>query len=129
MPYMCGTSLPREGWTSVSLRQELIEEIDRLVESETGKKQGFNSRTDVVTRAILDLIEKTRQFEHLNMMDDHVKVVDYTLKRTASVYFKDGGLVHCDLCNASQCEHIDYALAQPDILKALEQHDWKRKTS
>lgn len=120
--------MPRKGWASVSLTVEMLDEIDRFLSSEKGKKLGFHSRADIITRAVTDLIEKYQpRFEHLNMMDDNVKIVDFTMNLIATVYFKNGGEVYCDLCESQDCEHIDYALAQPDVQEELEKHDWVRR--
>lgn len=105
-----------------------MEEIDKIINSESGKKLGLKSRADFITRAVTGLLEEVSpRFKHLNMMEDNVKIVDFDKNKIATVYFRNGGHVHCDICDSENCEHIDYALEQPDIQKALEEHDWKRK--
>lgn len=118
--------MPRQGWNAVSLRGAVVTEIDDFIKSDKGKKLGINSRAELITRAVTDLLEKYQpRFEHLNMMDEHVKVVDFTLNRIATVYFKHPGKVWCDVCEKDSCEHVEYALEQDDIKKELEKHDWK----
>jgi len=68
------------------------------------------------------------RFKHLNMVDNNVKIIDFENNRIATLHFKNPIGVHCDLCDADNCEHIDYALKQSAILKELEKHGWKRRT-
>jgi len=120
--------MPKKGWSSISLTTELMKEIDELLTSDKGKKLGFKSRADFITRATIQFLKEQRpRFEHLNMMDDNVKVVDFTNNRIATIYFKNPNGVRCDLCATFNCVHIDYALAQPSIQKELKKHDWKRQ--
>ena len=117
-----------EHYSAVSLKKELLNEIDKFVESKKGKNRGYRSRADFVDKAIRErLRQENPRFEHVNMMDDNIKIVDFTNNRIASVYFKEEGLVYCDICDADECEHIDFALDQEDVQKNLEKHGWKRQ--
>ena len=105
--------MPRQGWASISLTKELIEEIDSFVKSEDGKKLGFSSRTDLIARAVTDLLEEHKpRLQHLNMLDDNVKVIDFGMDRIATIIFRENGSVYCELCRQLDCEHIKYALEQ-----------------
>ena len=115
-------------FANVKIKDNLAKQIDEFIESETAKRDGFRSRADFVTKAALKLLEEYRpRFEHLNMVDDNVKVVDFAMNCIATIYFKNGGTVYCDVCEGDACEHIDYALDQPDVKKALEHSDWVRR--
>jgi len=57
--------LPRKGWTSISISEQMIDEIDKFIDSETGKKLGFRSRADVATAAVRALLEKYGHFEEI----------------------------------------------------------------
>ena len=120
----------KDNLSTVRIHKDLAKTIDDIIKSEIGKKYGFRSRADFVTRACREYLDEVYpRFEHLNMMDDNVKVVDFTQNRVATIYFRDEGRVRCDLCDADDCEHIDFALAQEDVQKDLKKHDWKRKAS
>lgn len=106
----------------------MSEEIDQLINSDLGKRYGFKSRADFVTKAVREYIDIVMpRFQHLNMVGDNVKIVDFQSNRVATLYFKEGGKVCCDLCESESCAHIDYALDQPDIQEELKKHDWTRK--
>lgn len=79
-------------------------------------------KSDIVSAAIRDFIEKHNpRYEHLNMIEDNVKVIDRERNDIATLYFRNGGLVQCDIDESSDCEHIEWALQQPKIKKALEE--------
>ena len=63
--------------------------------------------------------------EHLNVLADHVKVVDYAIKLIVSVYFKEEGTVWCDYDQSNNCPHIDYVLQLPQVQDALKKKGWK----
>ena len=120
--------MPRKGWTSITLTNEMIEDLDKIIKSDLGKRYGFKSRADFVTRACRRYLDEVNPpYKHINMMDDNVKICDFDRDRIATIYFKNPGGAHCDLCDADDCKHIDYALAQPDVQKALEKHGWERQ--
>ncbi|MEM2677561.1 MAG: ribbon-helix-helix domain-containing protein [Thermofilaceae archaeon] len=49
--------MPRKGWKSVSIPEELVEEIDREIEK---NPYYWKSRSDVVTHAVRMLLEMRR---------------------------------------------------------------------
>ena len=66
--------------------------------------------------------------KHLNMYDDHVKILDNRLGklgRIVSVYFKRDGKPYCDYCQEPDCVHVQYAWEIPEARKVLEGHGLK----
>lgn len=59
--------MPRKGWTSISISEQMIEEIDKFVNSDAGKKLGFRSRADVAVAAVRDLLEKYGRYEEVRV--------------------------------------------------------------
>ena len=102
-------------FSNVKIKDALAKRIDAFVGSDRGKQNGFRSRADFVTKAALKLLEDVTRFEHMDLVDDRVKVIDYSLRRVATISFKPNGLAHCEVCDTQDCAHITYALAQPDI--------------
>jgi hypothetical protein len=67
------------------------------------------------------------RFEQINFDNEGVKILDRELHRVADVYFQPKG-VKCNLCNAENCVHIDFALSQPQIqkvIRARKKEGWK----
>ena len=79
-------------------------------------KHGFRSRGEIAKEAVKELLAKYEKspFEMLNHDVQGVKVIDRKMGRVADIQFKPNG-IHCIVCDASYCEHIRFALEQPDI--------------
>ena len=62
----------------------------------------------------------TPPYEHLNLDEKGVKVIDNTGSRrfVADIYFRPEG-IWCDYCQASICPHIDFALKQEDVIRVV----------
>lgn len=122
------TKAKKDGYQTVRLKEELTKEIDDIVSSELGKKYGLKSRADLVTRAVIEYLEEHRpRFQHLNMVDNIVRVIDFPTRHIAEIIFRENGSAYCELCRALDCEHIKYALEQEDIQKALKESGWTNK--
>ena len=117
-----------DGFQSLRLRRELIKEIDEFVQTENAKKLGFRNRADFVNQAVRDKLRESRsRMEHINTLFDHATIVDYSLERIISVYFKEEGTIWCDHDQSSSCPHVDYVLQLPEVQEALKKKGWKRK--
>lgn len=66
---------------------------------------------------------KRERFEHFNMFEDNVKIVDNVLDRIATIYFKRNK-TFCDVCELEDCVHVDYALSIPKVVRILAEHDF-----
>lgn len=106
----------------VELDENLEEKFERIQEF-----LGIGNRADVIRHLIVQYHLPPPRFEHINTYDDHITVKDNVLSRNADVYLKDDGVAHCNVCNLSDCQHIDYALSLPKVLKILNAKGWKRK--
>lgn len=109
---------------TVKIPQELIDEMDKLI-----GKHGFRSRGEIVKEAVRELLAEYAQspFEMLNHSYQGVKVIDRKIRRVADVQFSPEG-IYCPVCDAHYCEHIRFALEQPDIQKIVKQKQkegWK----
>lgn len=114
--------------TAVRIPKGLIDEIGDFLQTRQADRLGFHHKSDVVSAAVRELLEKYNpRYKHLNMMDDNVKIIDFEKNKIATLYFRDTGEIFCDLDEKTSCQHIDYALEQKDIEEALKEHGWKRK--
>ncbi|MEM3437241.1 MAG: ribbon-helix-helix domain-containing protein [Nitrososphaerales archaeon] len=116
-------------WNKVNIPQEMLDLIDKYLKTEMAKQRGLTSRSDVAIEAIRKFLEREGmytpkpRFEHLNTYEDHVKIWDNRLSRTASVYFKEDKVL-CDICESDECIHIGFALSIPEVVNALERHGY-----
>lgn len=75
----------------------------------------------IIHRFLLDNVPAYR-FQRINTTGNRISIYDQKLKRLADIYVNPKtGSLHCQLCNAEECEHIEYALTLPDIQKALKE--------
>ena len=86
---------------------------------------GYRSLTDFVEDAVrrraseLKVFDLTPRFSHFNLDEHGVKIGDKKLGLKAiQIYFKPEGIL-CEYCTTNNCEHIKYALEQPDIQRII----------
>jgi len=119
--------MPQKGWVNVGLPEEIIEIIDRVI---TTQKHGFRSRADLILEGVKLLLQELGEyppkprFTHLNVFEDHVTLMDHQLDNIAEIYFQRGK-AYCSLCEKHDCEHTQFALSLPKVVKALTTRGWK----
>ena len=114
--------MPQPGWKSISLPEEMVEEIARIIRERP--ELGYKSVSSFVIAAIRRLIEETKPtLEHFNVYEDHVTIIDHKRRRLVNVYFRNGR-IYCELCQETECPHTRYALNIPKIQEALREKGW-----
>ena len=113
----------KEDWKTVNVKKSLLDEVERVRRTDEAKKDGITNVAQFVDLALREKLEKfeRRRFEHINMHEDHVKILDNKLGRTGrivSVYFRDAK-AWCECCDEHMCVHIQYAWEIPDVRKVL----------
>jgi len=53
--------LPRKGYASISIPDEMIREIDKIISQ---KKYGYSSRADLIADAVRRLAKELKTLEH-----------------------------------------------------------------
>lgn len=114
-----------EDWKSVNLKRGLSDEIERVLQGEQIKSMGITNLAQFVDAAVKDKLEQLerKRFDHINMYEDHVKILDNKLDRVGrivAVYFKDTK-AWCDYCDENLCVHIQYAWELEKVRKILEE--------
>lgn len=99
----------------VSLKRELVEQIERFVE----EHPQYKSKADFVHEAVRLRMEQIRatmlpRFEQINCDENGTKILDRELGEVVQVYFKPQGIL-CENCQTNHCTHIAFALSQPNI--------------
>ena len=112
-----------EGRTNVRL-EFAGEDLDRF--EALKKHYGIDANSALITmllkREYDQVFVKKPRFEHVNVYNDHVKILDRELEksgRIVSVYFKRDRAPYCDYDQAKQCVHIDYAWEIPEAAMKL----------
>ena len=110
-------------WKTVNVKKSLLDEVERVQRTDEAKKAGITNAAQFVDLALREALEKfeRRRFEHINMYEDHVKILDNKLERAGrivSVYFRDAK-AWCEYCDEHMCVHIQYAWEIPDVREVL----------
>ncbi|MCE2499038.1 MAG: hypothetical protein J4F28_08680 [Nitrosopumilaceae archaeon] len=113
----------KEDWKTVNVKKRLLDEVERIQRTDEAKKAGITNVAQFVDLALREKLEKfeRRRFEHINMHEDHVKILDNKLERAGrivSVYFRDTK-AWCEYCDEHMCVHIQYAWEIPDVREIL----------
>ena len=121
------TEKTKENWVTTKVRRTLEHEIEKALRSDEAKKEGLTNKAQFVDYAIRELLTRleVERMNHLNMYDDHVKILDNRLGklgRIVSVYFKRDDRSWCDYCEEPDCVHVQYAWEIPEAKKVLEGH-------
>ena len=110
-------------WKTVNVKKSLLDEVERVRRTDEAKKAGITNAAQFVDLALREALEKfeRRRFEHINMYEDHVKILDNKLERAGrivSVYFREAK-AWCEYCDEHMCVHIQYAWEIPDVREVL----------
>ncbi len=113
----------KEDWKTVNVKKSLLDEVERVRRTDEAKKAGITNAAQFVDLALREALEKfeRRRFEHINMYEDHVKILDNKLERAGrivSVYFREAK-AWCEYCDEHMCVHIQYAWEIPDVREVL----------
>lgn len=116
-----------DDWSLVRLRKALIERIDEFLDTPEGKRTGFNNPSQYIDHAVRELLKDyfKKRFEHINLYDDKVRVLDNTLGKQGdivTIQFKNK-TAYCDYCNSGSCVHVKYVWELPEVAKLLKKHN------
>jgi hypothetical protein len=126
------TPKEEKDYRGVSLKRELVDEVDRFVKEHLEYK-GIADFVHEAVRIRMEEIRKSHierplpRFEHFNMGENGVRISDRKLRRIADITFKPEG-IYCELDDSDHCEHIDFALTVPEIkeiIRKKRKEDWK----
>jgi len=113
----------------ISLKKELVDAVESFIQRHADF--GYRSIAEFVEDAmrkraealgIVSAISKPR-FTHLNILEDHVTLLDNDLDRIAEIYFQHGKS-YCNLCEEHDCEHTRFALSLPKVVTTLGERGW-----
>ncbi len=110
-------------WKTVNVKKVMMDEVEKMLQTDAVRGEGITNMSQFVDLALREKLEKLekKRFEHINMYDDHVKILDNRLGRAGrilSVYFRDTR-AWCEYCDEHMCVHIQYAWEIPDVREVL----------
>jgi hypothetical protein len=121
---------PRSSET-VRIPQSMLSAVEEFLGTEIAKSRGFRFKSDVVTAAVRELLDRYSaalkpRFIHYNVYEDHVSIIDNEQpegKNWVDVYFQNSK-AWCDLCEKHDCDHTQFALSLPEVVNVLEEKGW-----
>lgn len=73
----------------------------------------------IIHKFLLDNVP-TYRFQRVNTIGNRISIYDKKTRRIADIYVTDKK-IHCQLCDSTECEHIEFALTLPDVKKTLKE--------
>lgn len=127
--------MPKEGQRNVTIPEwawemakEYFERHEKILAS---RKPPIRSPTGLITSWIqqeaLTSIPELPGLEHFNTYGDHATIRDHRLGLYIDLYPRSEGELWCEYCKSSSCDHVEFALTVPDIVKPLEKTGWRHK--
>ena len=118
-------------WTTVRIRDELYNEIEKGLHKDIIKKQGISSISQFVTNAIAKQLEEMNRtgFKHVMLKDDTIEIFDENIGengKLASIQQNKNKLI-CLECNSKDCPHTNYIWSIEHIANDLEEKGIDRK--
>ena len=118
-------NMPKGRFRGVSLQKEIIDAVEKYLKSNPDAP--YRSVAEFISEAVRRRLEELEKipprFEHFNLGEHGVRIIDREINWIVDVYFKPEG-IWCDYCQTDNCPHIKYALSIPEIRQIVEK---KRK--
>lgn len=119
------TKKTKENWVTTKVRRTLSHEIEKVLRTDEGKKEGLTNLSQFVDSAIRELLEKleSSRFAHINTYEDKVRISDDKIGKfgdIVTIFLRDDlKKVFCDHCKKDDCIHIKYMWELDDAVKIL----------
>lgn len=112
--------MPRNDYTGISLKAELAQSVEAFLKEHP--TLSYRSLTQFVEAATQLRLEQLKQqypelprFEQVNTDENGTKILDRKIHEVVQVYIQPQG-IKCGFDLTDDCEHIRFALQQPDIM-------------
>ncbi len=116
------------GWRPVQLPKDLVDEVEKVIETSEVKKTGVTSISQFISRIIDDHLESSR-FSHQNTYEDKVRILDNKIGKLGDIVtiflkeeLKKG---FCDYCESENCVHVKYMWELEDVVKILKKRGFQ----
>jgi hypothetical protein len=125
--------MPRKGeYRGISIKENFAKNVEDFIDQNS--KFGYTSIAqfleDSARRRLEELqsqIKEPARFEQVNCDEYGTKILDRQLREVVQIYIKPSG-IQCGRDQTDNCEHIDFALKQPDVrdaIRKLKKEGWK----
>lgn len=118
-------------WRTVNVKKALLEQIEKIINSEEVKKEGITNTSQFIDSALKEKLEEIEQkrFAHQNTYDDKVRILDNKIGKMGdivTIFLKDESKKgFCDYCESENCVHVKYMWELEDVVKILKKRGFK----
>jgi|APSaa5957512535_1039671.scaffolds.fasta_scaffold05746_11 hypothetical protein len=117
----------KSDWRAVQLPKELVDEVEKIIDTSKIKKRGITSISQFISRLIDEELEHQR-FTHENTYEDKVRIRDDKIGKLGdivTIFLKsDTKKGFCDYCESEDCIHVKYMWELPDVVDILKKRDF-----
>lgn len=120
-----------DNWRTVNVKKVLLEQIEKIVNSDEVKKEGITNVSQFIDSALKEKLEEIEQkrFAHQNTYDDKVRILDNKIGKIGdivTIFLKDElKKGFCDYCESENCVHVKYMWELEDVVKILKKRGFK----
>ncbi|MFZ0698288.1 MAG: hypothetical protein WAM88_14235, partial [Nitrososphaeraceae archaeon] len=121
-----------KGYSSISLKNTLVERLEAIQAKETDKhsEQKFATWLTNILYQLADYHETLNRYgpflEFIDARENRINLVDHRKNKPVMIYINaDRKELQCDLDNKSDCIHIGFCYAIPEVYKALIDHGFR----
>jgi len=118
--------MPKPDYTCITVKKEAYKKLKDIIRKINAmeKREKFRSVAHFVEEATEEYYKEfmSPRFKHINVYEDHATIYDKKLDRLVDVYFRNKP--YCEYCWSHECEHVQFALTVPKIVKMLKKSGW-----
>lgn len=120
-----------DNWRTVNVKKVLLEQIEKIVNSDEVKKEGITNVSQFIDSALKEKLEEIEQkrFAHQNTYDDKVRILDNKIGKMGdivTIFLRDElKRGFCDYCESENCVHVKYMWELEDVVKILKKRGFK----
>ncbi len=125
--------MPKEGFKSITVSESVYDRFNDAYNrsKESLANKGVRSLSGYVSYMLEERMQESEalarhapMIEKISVDDDRIVLLDKTKNRVAEVVIQNGTLF-CQLCEETDCMHVGYAFALPEVYETLSAHGIK----
>ena len=116
----------KTGWLTVQIREDVKNNLFDIYNKDKKRpsNQKFTAYVDLILKNTIEFNKQVTKYgpflEFISAIEDHIVVKDNTMNRLVTIFINSKNKeLQCDFCEKTDCLHIGYCYAVPEIYKVL----------
>lgn len=116
----------KKGWLTVQVREEVKNNLFDIYNKDKKRpsNQKFTAYLDLILKNTIEFNKQVTKYgpflEFTSAIDNHIVVKDNTMNRLVTIFINSKNKeLQCDFCQKTDCLHIGFCYAVPEIYKVL----------